>query len=114
MKLYSLSVKFKLESKLLIIILGFVNITSLVSFAHEGHANMAPWIACQESKLNDICSYKTTSVIYKGSCRSIQSNLMCVRNQPLELIEQVASEVSTGVINSSKIHNGIDHEKHSE
>jgi len=77
------------------------SVSSLSVEAHEGHANQAPWLACTDKSLNDSCSYQITTTLYKGSCRSIKSSLMCVRNQPLILIDNIISAPQKNEITSS-------------
>jgi hypothetical protein len=75
-------------------LLVMCSVSSLSVEAHEGHPNQALWLACTDKSLNDSCSYQTTTTLYNGSCRSIKSALMCVRNQPLIMIEQVTTETT--------------------
>lgn len=84
-----------------LLLLILFSIISLSVQAHEGHANQAPWLACTDKSLNDSCSYQTTTTLYKGSCRSIKSALMCVRNQPLILIDNIISDTRKNEITSS-------------
>jgi hypothetical protein len=82
-------------------LLVMCSVISISVEAHEGHANQAPWQACTDKFLNDSCSYQTTTTLYKGTCRSIKSALMCVRNQPLILIEQINSDNLKPEVSSS-------------
>ncbi|WP_158967964.1 hypothetical protein [Paraglaciecola sp. L3A3] len=72
--------------------LCLVSFIAFNAHGHNGHPNKAPWHACEEKKLSDLCSYQTESTLYKGTCRTIKAELLCVRNQPLESIKQSAKE----------------------
>ena len=53
--------------------------------AHEGHADEAPWRACDEKVTADPCAYENDAGdIYRGTCRMMSDHLICVRNQPIE------------------------------
>ncbi|MCB1731225.1 MAG: hypothetical protein KDI21_12180 [Halieaceae bacterium] len=52
--------------------------------AHEGHHSPVPWQACQDKQLDDPCEFRNTARdLYRGSCREVQRQLICVRNQPI-------------------------------
>lgn len=52
--------------------------------AHEGHSNQIPWQSCEDKQLGDPCEYANAARdLYRGSCREMQQQLMCVRNQPI-------------------------------
>lgn len=56
-------------------------------FAHDGHHTNKAWDACKDKKLSDSCHYiLRENMLYKGTCRAVAEDLMCVRNQPIEQI----------------------------
>lgn len=59
---------------------------SLNLSAHEGHANSKSVIACHEKAPSSDCSYILGKKLYKGSCRVIASQTMCVRSEPIEFL----------------------------
>ena len=72
------------------------NITSIVvfslslcfaslNFAHDGHVHKAPLIACKSLSKGELCSYIVSKdKVFKGTCQLFDTELMCVRNQPIE------------------------------
>ena len=64
--------------------LSLLAFTTLNVSSHDGHGNQGPWKACEEKSLAQSCSYEGHNALYKGSCRSMNNILMCVRNQPIE------------------------------
>ena len=60
-------------------------VMSVVTLAHDGHVNDAPWRACDDLRVDDPCAFENaTRYVYRGTCRSMSDELMCVRNQPIE------------------------------
>jgi hypothetical protein len=52
--------------------------------AHAGHTDRAPWDACDDHKLGDVCSWENDAHDqHIGSCREIGGDQMCVRNRPV-------------------------------
>jgi hypothetical protein len=52
--------------------------------AHDGHHSPVPWQACEDKQLDEPCEYRNTAGdLYRGSCREMQQQLLCVRNQPI-------------------------------
>lgn len=79
----------KFNKRLLILLcVSTFSLISTASYSHNGQPNLLPWHACEEKALDNECSYKTSTKIYNGSCRSINNALMCVRNQPLIYINK--------------------------
>ena len=72
--------KFMMMFSFSLLLLILFSIISLSVQAHEGHANQAPWLACEEKSINDSCSYQTVTTLYKGTFRSIKSSLMCEKS----------------------------------
>lgn len=54
------------------------------AWSHEGHGNDAAWQACADRHLGANCAYTKSEMEYIGSCREVQEDLLCVRNQPLK------------------------------
>lgn len=55
-----------------------------ITFAHEGHNSSVPWQACEHKSLGEFCEYQNSKQdIYRGSCRKVVDDLICVRNKPI-------------------------------
>ena len=58
------------------------------AFAHAGHPSNVAWRACEVSALNDPCSFQNARKdTYIGTCKLMSSELICVRNQPIQKYE---------------------------
>lgn len=69
---------------------------STPTWAHGQHVNTQPWVVCAEAKRDDTCQYVVASnQLYKGTCQAMSDALMCVRNQPIEMIEMISGQDST-------------------
>ena len=52
--------------------------------AHQGHHSAAPSQTCGDKSLNAYCEYSNASQdLYRGTCREMNRQLMCVRNQAI-------------------------------
>ncbi len=70
-------------SALTVFLVLLMSATSVM--AHQGHSNRAPWDACDELKVNEICEWTNNAHWrYIGTCRAIGDDLMCVRNKPIQ------------------------------
>jgi hypothetical protein len=74
----------KISVALFIFLLGM----SMKTSAHEGHSNTKAVKACHDKTPSSDCSYILGEKLYKGSCRSIASKLMCVRSEPIEFLSE--------------------------
>ncbi len=55
------------------------------AMAHQGHTNSAPWEACHEHSLGDLCAWNDTEgSLYQGTCRDVGKSLLCIRNKPIQ------------------------------
>lgn len=80
----SIAIKYVKVKKTLIILCLFIA-SSCILFAHDGHHTNKAWKACDKKKLSDSCRYVLQdNMLYKGTCRQVQEDLLCVRNQPIE------------------------------
>lgn len=69
-----------------------VVVTSLVALvaitrahAHSGHTNKQAWDVCDDKQVSDSCSYNDHDEnIYSGSCQLMSSDMICVRNKPIQ------------------------------
>ena len=72
--------------------------------AHEGGlGNEVMWKACEAHELNDRCAFENPHHdVYRGTCQSMSSALVCVRNQPIDYAagSAHASTTATPVHNS--------------
>ncbi|MBU2976809.1 hypothetical protein [Alteromonas sp. C1M14] len=60
--------------------------------AHSGHVNQQAVTACEGKKKSDPCSYTVHDTQkYIGTCQAFSKALMCVRNQPIENLQQTAN-----------------------
>lgn len=76
---------------------------STPTWAHGQHVNTQPWVVCAEAKHDDTCQYVVASnQLYKGTCQAMSDALMCVRNQPIEMIEMISGQDSTFEVISAK------------
>lgn len=54
------------------------------TLAHGGHASPRPWDACAERALGEPCQWQDDQqALYRGTCRRLAEDLVCVRNQPI-------------------------------
>lgn len=52
--------------------------------AHQGHSQRAPWDACQERALSQVCSWTDSAHnLHEGTCRHMRGDLICVRHKPI-------------------------------
>lgn len=72
---------------ILIISVGLAAILAPPADAHQGH-NHAPWRACESSQLGEACQWTSHQLLYRGTCRGVQSRLVCVRNKPIVATEE--------------------------
>ena len=57
--------------------------------AHQGHFDTSAWDACDAHALSDACAWgDDTNHRYRGTCRLIGDDLMCVRNQPIIEVDE--------------------------
>jgi hypothetical protein len=55
------------------------------AWAHQGHLSDVAWRACDGESLGAACDFEDSShAIYRGTCRSMSDDLVCVRNRPIE------------------------------
>lgn len=61
--------------------------------AHSGPLNEIAVKACDAKVHSEACQYEGGHQdLYIGTCQYMATNLMCVRNQPIQLIEEKQSE----------------------
>ncbi|MEB8433034.1 YHYH protein [Cocleimonas sp. KMM 6892] len=54
------------------------------SYAHSGSTTKAAWDACDNKSKSQSCEFKGVHKgLYRGTCQSISSSMMCVRNKPI-------------------------------
>ena len=72
--------------KLFISVLSLTTVLIATSVhAHDGHNSPVPSQACDDKHLNDPCEYSNTAQdLYRGTCREVERQLLCVRNQPIQ------------------------------
>lgn len=58
--------------------------------AHEGAHTAESWLACAEAARTDRCEYDDGVSLYRGTCQQMNAALLCVRNQPLQPVDQGA------------------------
>ena len=62
-----------------------MSLGSASAAAHEGHTDDVAWRACDQHGLGDACAYTDHArATYRGTCRSMSGELLCVRNRPIE------------------------------
>lgn len=72
-------------------------LASCAAVAHDSHLNDAPWHACDEKQLDDVCAYENADHdVYRGSCRTASAALICVHNLPIEKSESTDQSALTG------------------
>ena len=69
-----------------IVLTTLLTSTYSTSHAHQISTEHVGWQACQANKRNDPCSYVLGNARYTGSCQSLNKQLMCVRQKPIEYI----------------------------
>lgn len=75
-----------------------ITLAATIASAHDGHLNDAPWAACNKQKIGALCAYTNASGdVYRGTCRSMNKHLICVRNKPIEKfkIDEAEEQAST-------------------
>jgi hypothetical protein len=76
-----------MDLKLNVLLIIMLSISYSVQ-GHEGHANPNSVKACHEKELSNSCEYILgKSKLYKGTCRLMSEKMMCVRNQPIEVLK---------------------------
>jgi hypothetical protein len=66
--------------------------------AHESHTHTALWQACEDKQKAEICSYTNgDGDLFKGTCQLFSETLMCVRNQPIIPVEDLAKKAKNKV-----------------
>lgn len=56
--------------------------------SHSASINKEPWLVCENQTRSDVCEFTDNHQnIYRGTCRVMSEELMCVRNQPIEKAE---------------------------
>lgn len=77
---------FKLRHLCLCFLLALIAMPGL---GHDSPAHEAPWAVCAEQKLGDYCEYENgIRELFRGTCRAIDTHLLCVRNKPIIKSEQ--------------------------
>lgn len=69
-----------------------------VANAHEGTTNRASWEVCDGAELGDLCEFVDShDALHRGTCRSFDGDLSCVRNQPLIPLAKATATQAGGV-----------------
>ena len=64
--------------------------------AHDSHTHTAPWQACENIQKTEQCSYTNgDGDLFKGTCQLFNKVLMCVRNQPIIYVEDLAKKAKS-------------------
>lgn len=71
---------------------GFLLTASCSALSHAGHGSNAPWEACEAKAVNEDCSYTSHDKKATGTCQAMNKVLMCVRNKPLEILIDKATQ----------------------
>jgi hypothetical protein len=62
--------------------------------AHDSHTHTAPWEACEHMKKSKQCAYiNGDGDLFQGTCQLFSDVLMCVRNQPIIHVKDLAKEI---------------------
>lgn len=71
-------------------------IASNTAFAHSGPLNKFALTACKEKERSQVCQYEGMhNDLYIGTCQYMPTELMCVRNQPIQKIVKEQTEPQT-------------------
>tara|TARA_R110002060_G_scaffold77660_1_gene89406 strand:+ start:717 stop:1028 length:312 start_codon:yes stop_codon:yes gene_type:complete len=80
---------------LLTILASFL--TANYSYAHAGPLNKLAVSACENKNKSNACSYEGThNDLYIGTCQYMANDLMCVRNQPIQKIQNKKAKPEAG------------------
>jgi hypothetical protein len=64
--------------------------------AHSGHTSTQMWDACDDAVHGEICSFVTEGhARHTGTCQVLADDLMCVRNRPIEQLDEAPETVVT-------------------
>ena len=79
----------KLKKQFCLLALGVISLfVSNAALAHSGPLNKLALQACTEKARSQACQYEGVhNDLYIGTCQYMSSALMCVRNQPIQKIE---------------------------
>ena len=70
--------------------------SSKLANAHYSHTHTAPWQACENMHKTEQCSYTNgDGDLFKGTCQLFDEVLMCVRNQPIIHVEDLAKDAQS-------------------
>jgi hypothetical protein len=79
--------------KLFTVVLIMMCSSILSANAHDSHTHKAPWKACEVKTKMDQCSYTNgEGDLFKGTCQLFSKVLMCVRNQPIIHVKELAKK----------------------
>ena len=68
-------------------------LTASNSHAHSGQLNSVPVKACDNKARSEACQYEGGhSDLYIGTCQYMATDLICVRNQPIQKNESKKNE----------------------
>lgn len=77
--------------------IGLVLTLSSTARGHGGNANVVAWEVCADGKLGDRCEFVGHhDKLHRGSCRSFDGKLMCVRSKPLISVSVSEATKSSG------------------
>lgn len=84
-----------------------LSLISTYSVAHSGHVFTPAIEACEHAQLSQQCNFISGgNKRYKGTCQRLNEVKMCVRNQPIEQLDDTHDEKETSyqfkVINNNK------------
>ncbi len=65
------------------------------AWGHQGHSQRAPWDACEGRTLSQVCSWQDPEdALYVGTCRQVQTSLLCVRNRPIQPVPSADTQAT--------------------
>jgi hypothetical protein len=97
-------------NNLFVIFLTFILLSSIAN-AHDSHIHTAPWEACEDMKKSKQCAYTNgDGDLFQGTCQLFSDVLMCVRNQPIIHVKNLAKKIEKAKseikINTSQMSEG--------
>ena len=88
MSLQQLKFKSFLNNSLFMLITSLSLLTTSYVQAHSGPLNEITIKVCDAKKRSQACQYEGGhNDLYIGSCQYMSTTLMCVRNQPIQIID---------------------------
>ena len=88
MPLQQLKLKSALNNSLFMLIAILALLTTSYAQAHSGPLNEIAIKACAAKERSQACQYEGGhNDLYIGSCQYMSSTLMCVRSQPIQIID---------------------------